>query len=93
MDALTAPLLLVHGANDTNVPPDESLQMCRRPEGSGRTVELLMFDDDGHEIDKRENRAVLVKAMREWLIAAFVPRQTRNPNRCNRQVWTKLSAG
>ena len=36
-----------------------------------RKVELLMFDDDGHEIDKRENRAVLVKAMCEWLIGAF----------------------
>ena len=32
-----------------------------------------MFDDDGHGIDKRENRAVLVKAMCEWLIAAFDP--------------------
>ena len=30
-----------------------------------------MFDDDGHEIDKRENRAVLVKAMSEWLSSAF----------------------
>jgi len=29
----------------------------------GRSTELLMFDDDGHEIDRRENRAVLVKAM------------------------------
>ena len=35
-----------------------------------------MFDDDGHEIDKRENRAVLVKAMCEWLLAAFAPRPT-----------------
>ena len=34
VDALTAPLLLVHGANDTNVPPDESQQMYRRPAGS-----------------------------------------------------------
>ncbi len=71
VDALTAPLLLVHGANDTNVPPSESLQMCDALRALGRTVELLVFDDDGHEIDKRENRAVLVKAMCEWLIAAF----------------------
>ena len=73
MDALTAPLLLVHGANDTNVPPSESQQMFDALRALGRTVELLMFDDDGHEIDKRENRAVLVKAMCEWLIAAFDP--------------------
>jgi dipeptidyl aminopeptidase/acylaminoacyl peptidase len=73
VDAMTAPLLLVHGANDTNVPPGESQQMFEALQELNRKVELLMFDDDGHEIDRRENRAVLVKAMREWLIAAFGP--------------------
>jgi dipeptidyl aminopeptidase/acylaminoacyl peptidase len=37
----------------------------------GRTVELLIFDDDGHEIIKRENRASLAKAITEWLCQAF----------------------
>jgi dipeptidyl aminopeptidase/acylaminoacyl peptidase len=37
----------------------------------GRSVELLTFGDDGHEIDKRENRAVLVRAMCDWLTTAF----------------------
>jgi pimeloyl-ACP methyl ester carboxylesterase len=71
--ALTAPLLLVHGLNDTNVPPSESQQMFDALRNLGRTVEQLLFDDDGHEIDKRENRAVLVKAMCEWLATAFAP--------------------
>ncbi|ULE35782.1 alpha/beta hydrolase family protein [Mycobacterium sp. IDR2000157661] len=71
VDALTAPLLLVHGANDTNVPPSESQQMFEALQTLNRRVDLLMFSDDGHEIDKRENRAVLVKAMCEWLIEAF----------------------
>jgi dipeptidyl aminopeptidase/acylaminoacyl peptidase len=71
--ALTAPLLLVHGLNDTNVPPSESQQMYEALRALGRRVELLVFDDDGHEIDKRENRAVLVSAMREWLVEAFAP--------------------
>ncbi len=69
--ALTAPLLLVHGLNDTNVPPSESQQMYDALRALGRSVELLVFDDDGHEIDKRENRAVLVRAMCDWLTAAF----------------------
>ena len=68
---VTAPLLLVHGLNDTNVPPEESQQMCDALRALGRNVELLVFDDDGHEIDKRENRDVLVKAMSDWLVAAF----------------------
>jgi alpha-beta hydrolase superfamily lysophospholipase len=72
--ALTAPLLLVHGLNDTNVPPSESQQMYDALRILGRSVEQLLFDDDGHEIDKRENRTVLVKAMGEWLTTAFASR-------------------
>ncbi|MGV0794153.1 alpha/beta fold hydrolase [Mycolicibacterium sp. XJ1819] len=71
VDVLRAPLLLVHGANDTNVPPTESLQMFEALRARDRRTELLMFDDDGHEIDRRENRAVLLKAMLEWLLAVF----------------------
>ena len=70
-DAITAPLLLVHGLNDTNVPPSESEQMCQALRALGRRTELLLFEDDGHEIDKRENRAVLLKAMTGWLTDAF----------------------
>ena len=65
------PLLLVHGLNDTNVPPTESQQMYDALHALGRGVELLTFGDDGHEIDKRENRTVLVRAMCDWLTAAF----------------------
>lgn len=70
-EAITAPLLLVHGLNDTNVPPSESEQMCQALRALGRRTELLLFEDDGHEIDKRENRAVLLKAMTGWLTDAF----------------------
>ncbi|WP_082943961.1 S9 family peptidase [Mycobacterium sp. 1274761.0] len=73
--ALTAPLLLVHGLNDTNVPPSESQQMYDALRILGRNVEQLLFADDGHEIDKRENRAVLVKAMCDWLTTAFADLQ------------------
>ncbi|MGE2728831.1 alpha/beta hydrolase family protein [Mycolicibacterium vaccae] len=71
VDAITAPLLLVHGLNDTNVPPTESQQMYDALVALGRKASLLTFDDDGHEIDKRENRAVLLEAMTSWLTAAF----------------------
>ena len=71
VEALIAPLLLVHGANDTNVPPSESQQMFDALRRLGRTVECLMFDDDGHQIVKRENREALVLAIKGWLTTAF----------------------
>jgi dienelactone hydrolase len=71
VDALTAPLLLVHGGNDTNVPVSESAQMAEALRERGRTVRYLVFPDDGHQIAKRENRAALGTAVQGWLTAAF----------------------
>ncbi|HEX5143426.1 MAG TPA: alpha/beta fold hydrolase [Mycobacterium sp.] len=71
VDALRAPLLLIHGGNDTNVPVGESAQMAEALRERGRTVEYLVFDDDGHEIAKRENRAALAVAVRKWVRTAF----------------------
>jgi dipeptidyl aminopeptidase/acylaminoacyl peptidase len=71
VDALTAPLLVVHGANDTNVPPSESEQIVEALHELGRKTRYLRFDDDGHGIVKRENRAVLIAAIGEWLTSAL----------------------
>jgi dipeptidyl aminopeptidase/acylaminoacyl peptidase len=71
VDALTAPLLVVHGATDTNVPPSESEQIVEALRERGRNVRYLLFEDDGHEIAKRENRETLVAAVSDWLRAAF----------------------
>jgi dipeptidyl aminopeptidase/acylaminoacyl peptidase len=71
VDALTAPLLVVHGAKDTNVPVSESEQIVDGLRRAGRQVRYLLFSDDGHGIVKRENRAALAVAMSEWLTNAF----------------------
>jgi len=71
VDALTAPLLVVHGATDSNVPPSESEQIVAALRERGRNVRYLLFEDDGHAIAKRENREALVAAIGEWLTAAF----------------------
>ncbi len=70
-DAMTAPLLVVHGAHDTNVPVSESEQIVDALRATGRDVRYLVFDDDGHAITKRENRARLAPTMSEWLNRAF----------------------
>ena len=70
-ELLTAPLLVVHGGTDTNVPVSESEQIVDALRGRGRNVRYLLFDDDGHEISKRENRAALAAAVAGWLSTAF----------------------
>ncbi|MFN8227228.1 MAG: alpha/beta fold hydrolase [Mycobacterium sp.] len=71
VDAVRAPLLLIHGGHDTNVPVGESEQMLRALQRRERPVEYLLFPDDGHDIAKRENRTVMAAAIRDWLLAAF----------------------
>ncbi|MFZ0227543.1 alpha/beta hydrolase family protein [Mycobacterium sp.] len=71
VDVLTAPLLVVHGANDTNVPVSESEQIVEALRQAGREVRYLLFDDDGHAIAKRENHATLAVAMTEWVSRVF----------------------
>jgi len=70
-EALTAPLLLVHGGNDTNVPVGESRQIYEALRARGAKVRYLEFLDDGHELAKRENRADLAVVIRDWLLSVF----------------------
>jgi dipeptidyl aminopeptidase/acylaminoacyl peptidase len=67
MDRLRAPLLIVHGAHDTNVPLHEAEQLVMRLSDLGRPHELLLFRDEGHEILTKANRAFFVKAVGDWL--------------------------
>ena len=70
--ALTAPLLLVHGGQRHQRAGQRIAADVRGLAGAGpHRASYLLFADDGHEIDKRENRAVLVKAMCDWLTSAF----------------------
>ncbi|WP_127784851.1 prolyl oligopeptidase family serine peptidase [Rhodococcus sp. X156] len=64
---LTAPLLVVHGAHDTNVPVSESEQVVAAVQRQGGRAELLLFPDEGHEIVTRVNRAALVDAVVRWV--------------------------
>lgn len=53
------PVLFVHGANDTNVPVNESQQAFDVLRDNGTQVDFLLFDDEGHEFVKRANRHLL----------------------------------
>jgi dipeptidyl aminopeptidase/acylaminoacyl peptidase len=55
-DRITSPLLVIHGRNDPRVPAREAEQIVATLRGQGRTVELMMFDDEGHGIVGRTNR-------------------------------------
>ncbi|KFN49495.1 S9 family peptidase [Arenimonas composti] len=56
LDRVTTPLLVMHGANDTNVPVVEAEQIVASLQARGVPVQYLLFPDEGHGWRKRENR-------------------------------------
>ncbi|MCY0902260.1 MAG: S9 family peptidase [Firmicutes bacterium] len=56
VDAITAPLFVVHGANDPRVPISEAEQMVAALRARAHPVEYLRFEDEGHGVAKLENR-------------------------------------
>ncbi|MEV4248162.1 prolyl oligopeptidase family serine peptidase [Streptosporangium canum] len=66
-DRLTAPLLVVHGAQDTNVPVYEAEQVLQAARARGVPCDFLLFDDEGHEIRRSANRVTFVRNVVGWL--------------------------
>ncbi|HEV2067059.1 MAG TPA: S9 family peptidase, partial [Thermomicrobiales bacterium] len=55
VDQIVAPLLVIHGRNDPRVPLFEAEQIVQALEERGRTVQLRVFDNEGHGLSRREN--------------------------------------
>jgi dipeptidyl aminopeptidase/acylaminoacyl peptidase len=66
-DRIAAPLLAVHGKHDTNVPLVEAEQIVDALAARGAAASLLLFDDEGHEVHGRENRATFVREVVAWV--------------------------
>jgi dipeptidyl aminopeptidase/acylaminoacyl peptidase len=56
IDRVKAPTLVIHGANDTNVPVVEAEQIVSRLKKRGVPVEYLLFPDEGHGFRRTVNR-------------------------------------
>jgi dipeptidyl aminopeptidase/acylaminoacyl peptidase len=53
---IKAPLLVIQGARDPIVPPSESARIVKQIRSRGGVVEYLQFPDEGHGLDKFDNR-------------------------------------
>ena len=56
IDEIRAPLLLEHGRNDPRVPVGESEYIHRVLTEKGVRCELVIYEDEGHLIEKLANR-------------------------------------
>jgi dipeptidyl aminopeptidase/acylaminoacyl peptidase len=66
LDRIKAPTLVLHGANDTNVPVIEAQQVVDTLKKRGVPVDLVLFADEGHGFRKIPNRVRSTVSVVEW---------------------------
>ncbi len=68
---LACPLLVIQGRNDARVRAVESEDLVNSLRGQGKQVELLIFEDEGHDVTRLENKVrcynEIVRFFKEWL--------------------------
>jgi dipeptidyl aminopeptidase/acylaminoacyl peptidase len=62
-DKINTPLLLLHGMDDTNVPPGESIQLYT---ALGKQVELVQVEGENHLIMEYKKRKQWIKTILAW---------------------------
>jgi dipeptidyl aminopeptidase/acylaminoacyl peptidase len=60
VDRTRAPLLIMQGASDPRVPAGEAIQIHDALERRGVACSLMIFPDEGHGAQKRENRVLML---------------------------------
>jgi dipeptidyl aminopeptidase/acylaminoacyl peptidase len=56
VEAIRAPLFVIHGRNDPRVPVSEAEQLNRSLEARGIRCELVIYEDEGHGLARLENQ-------------------------------------
>lgn len=67
IDRITAPLLVVHGANDVRVLRQDSDDVVAALQRLGRPVRLLSFPDEGHQVRRWRNRLAFWREVEDTL--------------------------
>jgi dipeptidyl aminopeptidase/acylaminoacyl peptidase len=63
LDKVKGPMILIQGANDPRVPAGEAIQIYNALEEKKLPAELILFADEGHGAQKRENQVLMLGHM------------------------------
>jgi len=74
---LRAPLLIVHGENDSNVPVIEAEQVAAALTTNGVKHKYLLFPNEGHELLHRTSRAQYLHTTVTWLTTHLLHTSTQ----------------
>jgi pimeloyl-ACP methyl ester carboxylesterase len=70
---MTCPMLVIQGRNDPRVAAAESEDLVRGLREQGKDIDLLVFEDEGHDVLKYENRVTCYNAIVEFFVKQLNP--------------------
>ena len=68
IDRVEAPTIVLHGANDTNVPVVEAEQVVNNLEARDVPVKYVLFPDEGHGFTKTNNQIQATVEIVRWFV-------------------------
>jgi dipeptidyl aminopeptidase/acylaminoacyl peptidase len=73
MNQLICPLLVIQGKNDPRVVEAESRDVVEQLRAVGKQTEYLMFENEGHDVLKYENRVTCYNTITEFFVKHLKP--------------------
>jgi pimeloyl-ACP methyl ester carboxylesterase len=70
---MAAPMLVIQGRNDPRVVAAESVDLVNELRTKGKDLELLIFEDEGHDVLKYENRVRCYDAIADFFAKHLNP--------------------
>jgi pimeloyl-ACP methyl ester carboxylesterase len=70
---LSAPMLVIQGRNDPRVVAAESEDLVHALRGQGKDMELLIFENEGHDVLKYENRVTCYTSIADFFAKHLKP--------------------
>ncbi len=70
---MTASMLVIQGRNDPRVAAAESEDLVRELQADGKDIQLLVFENEGHDVLKYENRVTCYEAIVDFFAKHLKP--------------------
>ncbi len=73
LSELSVPMLVIQGRNDPRVVASESEDLVKELRAHGKEMELLIFENEGHDVLKYENRVTCYNAITDFFSRYLKP--------------------
>jgi dipeptidyl aminopeptidase/acylaminoacyl peptidase len=73
IENITFPMLVIQGRNDPRVVAEESEDLVHHLQEIGKDVEILLFENEGHGVEKYENKVTCYNRITDFFIETLNP--------------------